>query len=205
MRPLLRKIAWVFAALLALPGVASAHAPVEGLGSFYNGLLHPLFVPSHLLPLIALGLLCGQQGVMKAPALLISFCVAILAGLVAAVFVQGFVLEAPLLAGAAVIGILIAVRPRIPAGFLVALAVVIGFLVGLDSVMEGLAGKEKMAGLIGSGISAYLLPLYPMALVEWIHGKTRMPWLQIGVRVLGSWIAASALLVLSLSLFAPKG
>src|SRR5262249_51635723 len=40
---------------------ASAHAPFEGGGGFYGGVLHPLFVPAHLLAILGTGLLVGQQ------------------------------------------------------------------------------------------------------------------------------------------------
>ena len=50
------------ALLLLAPGVALAHGPMPGVGSFYGGLLHPVMVPSHLITLVALGLLIGQRG-----------------------------------------------------------------------------------------------------------------------------------------------
>ena len=40
---------------------ALAHPPPLGIGGFAGGLLHPLFVPAHLLAVLALGLLIGQQ------------------------------------------------------------------------------------------------------------------------------------------------
>jgi urease accessory protein len=40
---------------------ASAHSPVKGIGTFYNGMLHPYLVPAHLLVLLALGLMIGQH------------------------------------------------------------------------------------------------------------------------------------------------
>ena len=46
-------------ALTAQP--AMAHPPPLGIGGFAGGLLHPLFVPAHLLAVLALGMLIGQQ------------------------------------------------------------------------------------------------------------------------------------------------
>jgi hydrogenase/urease accessory protein HupE len=201
-----KRFAAVAGTLLLLPGLAAAHAPIEGLNSFYNGLLHPLVVLAHVFPLLALGLLFGQQGAMGSRFILVVYGAAIVLGLTAAAllpssgsfadFMAGF-LEKALLGSAAVLGLLIAIHPRLPPPLPVALGALTGLLVGMDSLMAGLAGKDKLAGLFGSGIVAYLLPLYPMALAESLD---RRPRLKIAVRVLGSWIAASALLVLSLSL-----
>ena len=49
--------------LLLAPGLAVAHSPMQGIGNFYGGILHPILVPSHLLALLSLGLLIGQSGV----------------------------------------------------------------------------------------------------------------------------------------------
>jgi hypothetical protein len=66
----------------------------------------------------------------------------------------------------------------------------------MDSAQDALSGKEKLVSLLGSGLALYLLFLYPMALADVFNKK---PWQMIGVRVIGSWIAASSLLVLALS------
>jgi hydrogenase/urease accessory protein HupE len=41
--------------------VARAHAPFKGAGSFSGGLLHPLFIPAHVLALVATRLLIGRH------------------------------------------------------------------------------------------------------------------------------------------------
>ena len=57
------KVLWVavsFAVIVAAsPG--SAHMPIEGVGGFRGGLLHPLLVPAHGLSILALGLFIGPQ------------------------------------------------------------------------------------------------------------------------------------------------
>lgn len=52
-------LAIVLLAATACP--AAAHSPIKGVGTFYSGLLHPALVPAHLLALIAVGLLIGQN------------------------------------------------------------------------------------------------------------------------------------------------
>ena len=80
-------------------------------------------------------------------------------------------------------------------------AVICGLLIGLDSAQDHLGGREQFAMLFGSAVGIYLLLLYPMGLAEYLQ---RRQWQRIGVRVAGSWSAASALLVLTLTFTAPE-
>ena len=50
-----------FSLVLFLPDTVRAHTTIEGLEGFGGGVVHPLMTPAHLLLLIALGLLAGQQ------------------------------------------------------------------------------------------------------------------------------------------------
>jgi hypothetical protein len=56
------------------------------------------------------------------------------------------------------------------------------------------------ASLLGSGIALYLLTLYAMVFAEYF---SRHAWQRIGLWVIGSWVAAAALLVLALRLSPP--
>lgn len=184
-----------FIALLFSPRTVLGHSPIEGINEFYNGLLHPLFVPAHLLSLLALGLLFGQQDEGQIQKAIIAFVASAALGLLASGFSESLNIEAILLVNAALIGLLIAINPRIPGFFLSLIGIFTGLAVGLDSNQVGLTGKARLVALFGSGISIYFLILYPMGLAESFSKK---PWQRIGVRVIGSWFAASALLVLSL-------
>ena len=192
---------WLLAAGLLLPGLASAHSPIKGLGDLYNGLLHPLFVPAHLLLVIALGLLLGQQGVRRNLAAVLAYIAGLVAGLILAW--RGLVLhdaasqELSVLAAAVAAGLLAVIAWRLPVGMLAALALLAGVLLGLDSGQLELMGRARAVALFGSGVSLYLLLLYPMSLAE---SAGRRHWLSVGVRVVASWITASALLVLALLL-----
>jgi hydrogenase/urease accessory protein HupE len=192
-----RQRALAFLCLLASHGVALAHSPIKGLNNFYNGLLHPVFVPAHLLLLIALGLFLGQQGPKENQPALAAFLLATVAGLTGAWFSIGVQAEALILVGAAAAGLLIATSPRVGLWGCVLIAALAGFLLGMDSAQASLSGRDKLVALFGSGIAIYFLTLYPMAMAD--HFNTRA-WHRIGVRVVGSWIAASAMLVLALSL-----
>jgi urease accessory protein len=187
----------VLAGALLLPASALAHSPIKGINSFYNGLLHPVLVPAQLLFLLALGLLLGRQEPQRIQASILAFLAATVAGLAAAGFDISIDAETALLVGAASAGLLVAADPRLPGLGCLVISVVSGLLIGLDSPQQELAGKERFAALFGSGIGIYLLVLYAVALADAFRKRH---WQRVGVRVIGSWLAASALLVLALSL-----
>ena len=191
--------AFVFIASLIAPNLASAHSPIEGIDSFYNGLLHPVLVPAHVLLILGLGLLFGQKGTRETRFALAGYFAATAVGLVLAWFSVGGNVEAYLLGAAAVIGLLIAFDRPVGQVLGIAMGTFVGLFLGLDSKQDELFGKERLLSLFGSGIGIYFLLFYPMALAETFNKKE---WHRIGVRVLGSWISASSLLVLALT-FSP--
>jgi hydrogenase/urease accessory protein HupE len=185
-----------FWSLLVSPHLALAHSPIEGIGEFYNGLLHPVFVPAHMLLLMALGLFVGQQGAKDQQVAVAVFLVAVTLGLMAAWFSLGDQLEMLILGTAAVTGVLIAARLAVGRYGCALATALAGLLLGMDSAQDMLSGKERFISLVGSAVGIYLLFLYPVAIADIFSKKS---WQKIGVRVVGSWIAASALLVLALS------
>ncbi len=193
-------VRWLWLAL-ALPGAALAHSPIKGLGDFYNGILHPLFVPAQLLLVVALGLLIGQQGVQRHLSAVAGYALGVVAGLtLVGQYPQLLAperLELAILGAAVVLALLVVLARALPRVLLTVLAALAGLLLGFDSLQSDLAGGARAVALFGSGIALYLLMLYPMALAERFQGYA---WTRIGTRVLGSWITASALLVLALAL-----
>jgi urease accessory protein len=175
---------------------ALAHSPIKGIGNFYNGLLHPILVPAHLLLLIALGLLIGQKGIYEHRMAFVVFLVTTAIGLIGAWFSVGGDMEILLLSGAAIIGLLIASNLSIGHYLCAAIAAFIGLFIGIDSAQETLSGNVKLVTLFGSGVGIYLSLVYSMGFADYFNKK---PWQKIGVRVIGSWIAASSLLVMTLS------
>jgi urease accessory protein len=164
------------------------------LGGFVAGLLHPVLTPTHALALAGLGLLIGQQPAGKRWRLAVLFVVALAAGLVALALAVG---ETPandvLLGAAAIAGVLVAAALRLPQPLVGPLAVLMGAAIGLDSPPEMISLDAAVAMLIGTGVGALIALVLVIAAVTWL----RRDWQQIGVRVLGSWIAASALLAIA--------
>jgi hypothetical protein len=163
------------------------------LSAFAGGLFQPLLVPAHASVLLALGLLLGQQGRALVP--LIAFATALAAGLAAIALAVG---QTPagnvVLLAAALTGILVALARPLPLALYTALAAVTGAALGLDSPPQAISLAEATVTLIGLGIGACCM----LAIVVIAARSLRRDWQRIGMRIVGSWIAASAILVLAL-------
>jgi urease accessory protein len=186
-------------ASLAVPSSASAHTSIEGVENFYSGLLHPVFVPAQLLLLIALGLFIGQRGAAKNQVAIAALLVATVVGLFAAWFELAGEIQVYLFSGAAITGLLVASNLALSPYGCALITSSAGLIVGLDSAQETLSGVDKLVALSGSGVGIFLIFLYSMILAERLSDKN---WKKIGVRIMGSWLAASSLLVLVLEISA---
>jgi urease accessory protein len=191
----------VVAALLALALIlaaepALAHPPPLGVRGFWGGVLHPVFVTDHVVGILALGLLIGGQERWGLPPLAV-YVVALAAGLVAMTtgIVPRFANEAVL--GTAVVGgLLVALARPLPQALGAVLAIVLGLAIALDSPPEVLSVSEANLMLIGTGIGAAAF----LIVVALATRQAQARWAKIGLRILGSWIAAAAILALALRL-----
>lgn len=165
---------------------------------FIQGVLHPLFMPAHLILLLALGLLAGQQGganvIRVCVALMLSVALACASTLQWRLSVD---FEAALLLCAMVAGVLVVLRLELSRWWLVLLALCAGILIGLDSAaprVPGLRGHKVHALLVGTALSASVITticaLFAFIVRNLLEG--------IVIRVLGAWITAGAILVLAL-------
>lgn len=185
------------AALGILPATAHAHSPVEGMNEFYNGILHPLLVPAQLLLILAAGLFLGQRGPRENRLALPAYFLASAAGLALSGLGMRFdAVDGFLLAGTMAIGLLTAVGRKAPLPLYPAAGAFAGLFLGLDSTPEALAGRERMLALLGSGVGLNLWLIYACGIADFF---SRKPWQRIGLRILGSWLAASSILVLALT------
>jgi urease accessory protein len=163
------------------------------LGTIADGFFQPLLVPAHVLLLLALGLLLGQQG--RGLVTVLTFAASLAAGLAAIALAVG---QTPagnvVLAAAAIGGILVALAKPLPRLACVLLAAVAGIALGLDSPPQAISLADATAILVGTGLGACLTLTVVVMVVRTAHRD----WQRIGVRIVGSWIAASATLVLAL-------
>lgn len=181
--------------LLALPGIVFAHSLENGMNPFMSGFLHPILVPAHLICLIAIGLLLGQQQPNRNLLALKVYPIVILIGLIATKFAVTVKLEIAILTAAMSIGLLIAVSPRLPVVWCAIAAAFTGLAVSYDSAQQAQTVITKISALLGVGVGLVVVPLVAMEFADVFRTKT---WQRISIRILGSWIAASAFLVLAL-------
>ena len=180
--------------LLVLSTPASAHAPIMGIGGAFGGFLHALLIPEHGMSLVALGLALGlQQSAARRLALLI-FAVALACGLIATTLTTEIKLALDiLLAVTGVLGLLIALA-WIPPILGWTLAAIAAAAFALDSYAEVPSTEEAARMLLGAGIGAFVTLAIVAEGSVILQGQTQ----RIGMRVVGSWIAAIAILDLSL-------
>jgi urease accessory protein len=163
--------------------------------ALYDGLLHPLLVPTHAVALAALGLLAGQRRAHRRRVVLAVFAAALATGLATVALGNG---ETPagdvVIAAAAIVGLVAALGRTLPAPIDWTIAAVIGLAIGLDSPPEVISLRIATVMLIGTGFGACMM----VVVIGEIAGALTRDWQRIGIRVLGSWMAARAILVLAL-------
>ena len=186
--------------LAAMPAPAFAHAPIQGIGTFYNGLLHPLLVPAHLLILLGLGLLLGQQALPQSRWGWGAFVVAFLGGLAGAQVVALPLPQSALLAIALALGLLIAIGRPLKQPQTVLLSGLCGLAVGLDSPAGPSAMVDVLPAAAGTALGGILLLSY----VGGLAARPTRSWQRIGVRIAGSWTAAAAGIVLAFLVAGPN-
>jgi urease accessory protein len=180
----------------AWPLAAAAHGDLERFGPFWAGALHPFLVPGHLLALLALGLWIGQRGLGVARHALVALLAGLTAGSAATLFSgwQHDTERALLLAGALAALAVVWSRP-LTVGLLAALAGLVGAALAFGALPEPSAPRwARWTQAAGGVAGAFLAVAVLAALVD----RARAPRARVGLRVLGSWLAAAALLVLAL-------
>jgi hydrogenase/urease accessory protein HupE len=187
----------VGAGLLLVSASAGAHLASTGLGPVYDGITHLFVSVDDLLPVFALALLAGLNGPTAGRRVLAVLPVAWLVGGVAglhgaAAGVPAGITPLSLL----LLGGLVAADRRLDWRVVAALAAALGLLHGaLNGAGIATAGREA-SGLLG--IAGAVIVLTALAAAGVV--ALRLPWTRIVVRVAGSWIAASGLLLLGWTL-----
>ena len=180
--------------VLLRPSDAAAHLVTTGMGPVYDGIGHLLLTPEDLVPALALALFAGLRGAAQGRRAMFLLPVAWLAGGHIGLRVSA-ALPFPVPAlSFLVLGALVAADLRLPAGGVAVLAVVLGLVHGF---LNGAALRQGAGALGLLGIMAALFIL--VALVSALVVSLERPWSRIAVRVAGSWVAASGLLLLGWS------
>jgi len=175
---------------------AEAHLDSTGMGPIYDGLMHFLMSPEDLVPALALALLAGLRGAAYGRrasfTLPVAWLVGSLFGLTAAATTGSAFLSSLwfLLLG----GLLIA-DAKLSLRALTALAVLLGLVHGYWNGTGMEPSALAVVALVGLVSGVFVLVVLAAALVVPLQAQ----WTRIAVRVAGSWIAASGLLMLGWS------
>ncbi|RTZ62651.1 MAG: hypothetical protein DSZ29_07985 [Aquificaceae bacterium] len=171
---------------------------------FFDGFTHPLETPAHLILLIGLAILLGQQGGAYLIRNIVIFSVAVIAGFVINNYASPDMNnELILLVLALLVSLLVILRLDYRASWVqfivVLLSLISGIVLGLDSspiMIPGLAVSTFYNWLFGTSV-AITLTVSIIALISFLLRNLLQG---VVLRVIGSWIATSALFVLTLLL-----
>jgi urease accessory protein len=183
----------VFLAFAMCPLTAEAHLNSTGMGPLYDGLMHFLMSPEDFVPALALALLVGLRGAAYGRRALFTLPAAwLFGGLIgtgAAARIGSPVVSAVWFL---LLGVLLASDAKLSLGAITALAVLLGVYNGyLNGAGMGQFDIAAIA-LLGLAFSVFVLVALAAAFVV----RLRAQWGRIAMRVVGSWIAASGLLML---------
>jgi urease accessory protein len=186
------------AALLCFTtATVQAHTVIPGIGGLTGGLLHPLLVPAHTLTLIALGLMAGQFAIPAQIVLLATFALAACVSFVLIAMAYSTTqAETLILCLAAATGLVLATGLLPPRPVAAGVTAVAAGALMFDSVPPVLSVSETALSLTGTAVAAMALAVMSAWLSGALPGRIR----KMAIRIAGSWIAASAIMVLALRL-----
>ena len=182
------------AALLCslFPLPAAAHLNPSGMGPVYDGLLHFCLSPEDVVPVVALSLYAGLRGPQYGRRTLFLLPASWFVGCWLGTWFQWTPSWPVSAIGFLVFGGLVATNAQWSLSTMTALVALLGLTYGcMDAA--GMRWSFSLiavyAGLVGA---VFVL----VALVSALVIKLQPPWTRIAVRVVGSWIVASGLLLL---------
>jgi len=153
-----------------------------------------ILLPTNLLVLVALGLLVGQNAAR--PSLAVFAVGLVIGALLIALPLRDPPAAPALLTLAAIAGLMVAIGRPLRQIIIHALAFATGIALALNTPPQAVTIPRAIVAQLGSGIAA----LAATALVALVASRAEEGWQRIGIRIVGSWIAASAILVIALRL-----
>ena len=188
--PIYAAVAFAFA---MSPLTGHAHLNSTGMGPIYDGLMHFLMSPEDLVPVLALALLSGLRGATFGRRTLFvlpgAWLLGGLAGLAASATNGNAIVSA---VGFLLIGGLLALDAKLSLRVTTAIAALLGLYHGyLNGAGLGLSFSSA-AALLGLIFAVFVLVALAAAFVIQLQAS----WARIAVRVVGSWIFASGLLLM---------
>lgn len=178
-------------ALALVPARAEAHLVTTGLGPVFDGIGHFFMTLEDLLPALALALLAGLRGRESARVVLFVLPLAWLVGGAVGLVVGAALPLWVTVVSFLVAGGLVAADAPLPRRGVIALAVALGLLHGTMNGAAMAAARRGALGLLGVAAALFVV----LALVAALVVSLRRPWARIAVRVAGSWVVATGLLL----------
>jgi hypothetical protein len=192
MRARLASLVLAASVVLAEGNCASAHLVTSGLGPFYDGMLHSLTSVPTVLAVSALTLLAARCGPACARAVVLvlpaTWLLAAFVGWAASLHLPA---GSPMLA-LFMVGALAAAGYRPSPVAMGAVTAIVALVFGLANGAGASAPDFEIAGFAGTTLVLFVLPALTSALILSLDGASA----GIATRIVGSWIAAIALLLL---------
>ncbi len=178
---------------LMYPLRAEAHLNSTGMGPFYDGLMHFLMSPKDIAPVFGLALLVGLRGARYGRWALFTLPIAWLLGGVVGLRAMTSTPH-PFLAASwfLLLGGLLAADAKVSLRVTTALAALLGVYHGYSNGVGMGQVDTAVVALLGLASAVFVLIALSAAFVL----RLRAQWARTAVRVAGSWIAASELLML---------
>jgi urease accessory protein len=186
---------WASLAIMLCPDYAEAHLVTTGLGPIYDGISHFASSPEISVPVLALALFAGLRGTAAGRLILFLLPVAWLAGALAGGRTETASFTVISAISFLVSGALVAADLRLKHGTVATIAVVLGFC---DGYINGISIQPNGSGsldLVGAIATIFVV----VAIVAAFVIRLKQPWTRVAIRVVGSWIAATGLLLLGWS------
>ena len=156
-----------------------------------------ILVPTNLLAVLALGFALGQNAVRLPLINLAVFAAGLLIGSVLIAMGTGEMpIPVTLLALAAGAAIMVVIARPIPPMMKAALSFATGAALALNAPPQTVTFPAAIAAQCGTAMAAFAM----LGLVVLVAARANRGWQDVGLRIVGSWIAASAILVLALRL-----
>ena len=177
--------------LMFAPGVAEAHLVETGLGPVYDGVAHFALSPEYCVPIVGAALYSGLRGKIEARSAIVLLPLCWLVGSLLGGLPSVPGLIAPPWLVLMLVGGFIAADVPLSVGasgfFVGAIGLALGFSSGMATAQYG----QYVRPALGSTAAIFVVTALAAAAANATFG-----WIRIAVRVVGSWIAASGLLLL---------